>query len=114
MPAVHELEELRRELDVTDATASPLHLALGEAAPVHLPLGPRLHGPHRAHRVRVEDLRPDERLHQLEEPTADVVVARHGPGFQERLEFPRLGPAPVVRGVRVERARQRSRTAFGT
>ena len=49
-----------------------------------------------------------------EESTADFVVARHGPGLQERLELPRLSPALVVRGVRVERARQRSRPAFGT
>ncbi len=114
VPAVHELEELHRELDVADAAAPPLHLAVREAAALHLSLRPGLHGPHRANRVRVEDLRPDDGLHQLEESTTDVAVACDGPGLQERLELPRLRPALVVRAVRLQRARQRSRSAFGT
>jgi hypothetical protein len=107
------LEELHRELDVPDAAAPALHLAVREAAAVHLSLRPGLHRPHRANRVRVEDLRPDDWLHELEKATAEVAVAGDRPGLQERLELPRLRPPLVVRGVCVQRARQRSRPAFG-
>ena len=46
--AVHELEELHRELDVADAAAAPLHLAVLEALADDLLLDARLHGAHRA------------------------------------------------------------------
>ena len=41
-PAVDELEQLHGELDVADAAATPLHLAVGEPAAGQLRLAPRL------------------------------------------------------------------------
>ena len=62
MPTVHELQELHRELDVADAAAAALQLAVVEPAAVGLAFGARLHRPHRAHRVGSEHLGPDVRL----------------------------------------------------
>ena len=101
---VHELEELHRELDVADATPPPLDLALREAAAVHLAFGARLHRPHRAHGVGIQDVGPDEGLRALEEAPAEVVVAGNGASLEEGLELPWLCPALVIRPVRVERA----------
>jgi len=45
--AMHELEELDGELDVTDPTPAPLDLPVGETTPGQAGFGPGLHGPYR-------------------------------------------------------------------
>ncbi len=101
---MHELQELDGELDVTDAAPASLHLAIGEPAAVHLAFGPGLHRPHRPHGIGIEHVGPDERLGGLEEARPEPVIAGNGPSLEERLEFPRLGPALVIRAVGVDGA----------
>ena len=61
MPAVDELQQLHRELDVADAAAPALELALAEALALELGLGARLHRADLADRVGVEHVGPHER-----------------------------------------------------
>ena len=111
--AVHELQELHRELDVADAARTALQLAVAQPTPAHLTLGTRLHGPDLSHCVGVEHGWPHERLNPSEEAFSELAVAGDDPGFDQRLELPRLRPALVVREVRVEAAAERARPAFG-
>ena len=60
MTTVHQLEELYRELDVADAAATALELAVGETAPLRLAFGARLHPADLAHGVGSEHVGPDE------------------------------------------------------
>ena len=98
--AVHELQQLHRELDVADAAAAALQLAVVEAAAVRA--RPRLRafiarisrtasgssdvGPARAARLRATNAR------------AELVVAGDRPRLEQRLELPRLRPPVPVRG----------------
>ena len=56
--AVHELEELHGELDVADAAAPALELAVGEPLAARDLFRPFLHRAHLAHRLGIEALRP--------------------------------------------------------
>ncbi len=113
VPAVHELEELHRELDVADATPTALELAVGEPFAIGDLLGAPLHHPDLAHRARAEHVGPHEWPSQLHEAITEIGVACDGPRLDQRLELPRLCPALVVRGEAVDGSRERAAPAFG-
>ena len=110
---MHELEQLHGELDVADATAAPLHLAVGEAAARQLDLAPGLEVAHRPQVVGGEDPRPQATAGGLVEGGAEAGVAGDRSGLEQGLELPRFGPPIPVRLVRGERADKRAGAALG-
>ena len=105
--AVHELQELDRELDVPDPTRPPLELV----GPLRL--GARLHLSELPQRVGVEGAVPHRGQGGVEEPAGDRGVARHGAALDERLTLPVAGPVAVVVAEERHRARQRPGAALG-
>ncbi len=112
--AVHELEELHRELDVADASATALELAFRQTLSTRLAFGTRLHHPDLAHGVGRQDVGPDERLGAGHELGAERVIPGHGSRLQQRLELPGLRRAFPVRGVAVDGAGEGARSTVGT
>ncbi len=106
-PAVHQLKQLHGELDVAKAPRSQLELP-GLLAAGDVLRHPPPHGPHRLDEAVALGGGPDQRRDALLVAAAQLGVARHGPGFQERLELPHLRPSFVVAQVRLERADQRT------
>ncbi|GAB3859632.1 hypothetical protein GCM10027610_099300 [Dactylosporangium cerinum] len=96
--AVHELQQLHRELDVAQAAGAAFDLAVDLGARDLLDDAP-------AHRADLVDGfgalggGPDERLQFLQPAGAEGQVAGGGPGLQQSLELPGLGPFAVVREV---------------
>ena len=94
-PTVDELQQLDTELDVAQAARAELELAGGLGG------GDMLLDPS-AHRLDVLDEvltacgLPDEWAYGVEVLTAEICVAGDGPGLEQRLELPRLGPPLVV------------------
>ena len=110
-PAVHQLEQLDRELNVAQAARAQLELTarlIGGQAVEYPP-------PHRLH-VRDEMLAlgrlPDHGRQGLQVVTAKLGVARHRPALEQRLELPGLGPALVIRTMAGQRPHQRPVPAF--
>ena len=58
--AVHELQQLHRELDVADSARTALEFTLGESSALQQLLGLRFHRTHFAHSIGVERIRPQE------------------------------------------------------
>ena len=112
--AVHELQELHRELDVADPARAALDLASGHALLGHDALGAGLHGPHRTELIGAEGPAPHLLGGGRLEGPSQGGVAGHGAGLEERLELPGGGPSPPVGPVAGERARQRPGPALGT
>ncbi len=110
---MHELEQLHGELDVADAARAPLQLPSGEALAGDLGLHPGLHRPQRAQLVGRERMGPEPALGGVEPAGAEASVATGGPGLQQGLELPRLGPLVPVRLVGVERAHEGPVAALG-
>ncbi len=111
-PAVHELQQLDRELDVTDPASAPLHLAILEALAHHLLLDAGFHRPHRTQVVGGEDVPPEVRRRCLVEPGLQLGITGDGSRLDERLELPRVGPLIPVGLVRRERAHERAVSAL--
>ena len=102
--AVHELEQLHRELDVADPARPALDLAIRQAlAPEHL-LGARLHRARFADRVGVERVGPHEPRRTPDELSPERRGSRDRIGLDERLQLPVLRPAFPVRLEPLERA----------
>ena len=111
---VPQLEQLYRPLHVGQTAAPQLGVQRGVGAPrqpfaVHPGLDP----------PDLQDLfpgRPARReadaVGQLHEPGAELRIAGHVPGPQQRLRFPDLRPTRVVLPVRGETADQRALPAF--
>ena len=109
---VHELEQLRGELHVPQPAGAELDLPL--------PFGrgdglqhPRAHGPHRVHEALARRGLPDPGPDPLEVAGAQVGGAGDGPGLEQRLELPAVGPAAVVLGVGVQGAAEGAVLALG-
>ena len=73
--AVHDLEELHRELDVADAAAAALHLDELLAAAPHVLLEPNLRAPNVVDRGLVQVLGVDEPGDAVDERLAELAVA---------------------------------------
>jgi hypothetical protein len=108
---VHQLQQLDRELDVTQPARAELELPPG------LPRGQRLlhpaaHGLHVLDEVVPAGGLPDQRPEGIRVRLAERHVARRRPGLEQCLELPGLGPALVVGPVAGQRADQRAGPAF--
>ena len=109
---MHELQELHRKLDVTQATRPELDLAIRvrrrhvfEHSTSHcLDVGDESFALRRS---------PDERGNRVDIRPPERGVAGNGSRLEQRLELPRLGPALVVGLVAGQRPHQRSRLALG-
>ncbi|GAA4958344.1 hypothetical protein GCM10023238_26400 [Streptomyces heliomycini] len=110
--AVHQLEQLHRELDVPQAPGAQFQL------PVDLGGGNVLHHP-AAHLLHVGDEvlplggLPHQRLEGGDVLLAERPVAGDRAGLEQRLELPGLGPALVVGEVGGEGAHERPVAALG-
>ncbi len=111
---VHELQQLHGELDVADATATTLELAVADALALGALLGALLHGPDLADGVGVELLGPHPRRGDGHEPLTELEVAGDRSCLHQRLELPVARPLVVVGGVTGKRSRERALTAFGS
>src|SRR3954453_10931492 len=83
VPAVHELKQLYRELDVANAAPPALQLPVVEPPPVGLALGACLHSAEPPRGVRAEDVRPGERPRGLDERRSGPGVTRDRPGLDQ-------------------------------
>jgi len=110
--AVHELQQLHRELDVAQPAGAQLDLPGGLLRGDGLLDAP-------PHRLDVVDEpgaragRPDQRCDQVDEGLAQRGVARYRACLEQRLELPAAGPPPVVALVAGEGAHQRPGPALG-
>ena len=110
--AVHQLQQLDGELDVAQAAGAELDLAvplLGGDVVHDAPA----HGLHRGHEALALARLPHHGRDRLGVAPAELLVPRHGPGLEQRLELPGLGPLAVVAHVGVQCARQRPVLALG-
>ena len=110
---MHELEQLHRELDVAQAARSELELP-GPLVGSDVLFDAPPHGLHVADEVRSACGAPHHRRDGLRVRLAQLRVARDGPGLEQRLELPGLGPPLVVGDVAVEGAHERALTALGS
>ena len=94
-PAVHQLQQLHRELDVAQAAGAELELAvaIGLRDVVLDPAAHRLHVVDERLALR---RRPHSGPGDVHELGSDVEVAGGGPGLEQRLELPGVGPLLVV------------------
>ncbi len=97
-PAVDELEQLDRELDVAQAAAPQFELPVGLAGR-DVVEHPAAHGAGGVHEAVALGGRPDERVDDGPPAAGEVRVPGGVAGLEHRLELPRSRPAPVVRLV---------------
>ena len=110
--AVHQLQQLDGELDVTQPARAQLELAPGLPGRQRL-LHPAPHGLHILDEVLAAGRLPDQRAEGVRVGLAERHVASHRPGLEQRLELPGLGPALVVGQMTGQRADQRPGPALG-
>ena len=102
-PAVHHLEQLDGEFDVTESAAPEFEFAVAEV------LRDIVDHP-AAHRLDIVDEAlppagvPHHRVQRIEIGVPESPVAGHGAGLEQRLELPGVGPPFVVRDVGFEGA----------
>jgi len=109
-PPAHELQRLRDELDLADATGAELHV-LGELAPRHLPSHLGVQTPHRGERGVVEVLAIHERPHD----GGELLVRRPAQGarLDPRVALPLAALRDEIGLERLEAGRERSGVAVG-
>ena len=110
---MHKLEQLYGKLDIPDPAAAKFYLSLGEALAGHFVLGAGLHGPQRPQLVGAERTAPNPFGGLLGKGAAQFGVASCWPGFEQRLELPRLCPPVPIREVGGEATNERPGTTFG-
>ncbi|CNG87318.1 Uncharacterised protein [Mycobacterium tuberculosis] len=112
--AVHELEQLHRELDVAQPARPELQLPFGVGgAPVQVGLDAAPHGLDVLDEALALGGLPHDRGDRVEVAGAEVGVPGDGAGLEQRLELPRLGPPLVVGAVAGEGPHQRPGLALG-
>ena len=111
--AVDELKKLHRELDVAQTSGAQLDLPLPHVRRNQF-LDPTAHRLHLGDEILTLTGVPDHRHQGVGIGPAEFGVAHRGPGLEQGLEFPRLGPPLVVGDVRVQGADQRTRFALRT
>ena len=94
--AVQQQEYLREQLDLADAAAAFLDVAVQVAVARVFPIGARLVAPKLLDGGMVQILAVDERRHQLHELLAQRPVARYRPGLEQREPLERLAEVFVV------------------
>src|SRR5207302_6860031 len=99
--AVEELQKLHRELDVADAAAAGLHVAVVGPGVAGLPFDRPLQRLNLVDFAEAKILPVNERLDGLQEFAAEAYIPGDGPGLDEGLPF----PGPAHRVVIGERAR---------
>ena len=111
--AVHELEQLGRELDVAQAAGPELDLPLalrgGEGVQ-----DPGAHGPDGLDEPVARGGLPHPGPDFRDVALAELWRARDGAGLEQGLELPAVGPAAVVLGVGLHGAAQGAVLALGT
>ena len=110
--AVHQLQQLNRELDVAQPAGAEFDLA-GPHACGHVLDDAPAHRLHLGNEVLALARRPHHRHQRLDVLLAELGVAGRGPCLHQRLELPRLGPALVVGDMGVQRAHQLALFALG-
>ncbi len=113
-PAVDDLQQLHRELDVADASSSALDLDVGLAGGADVLLEADLDASDLVDRRLGEHLGEHERGHGVDERAPELGFARDGSGLDQRLALPGRGLRLVVPAHRVERPRQRAARAART
>ena len=98
--AVGELQHLREHLDLADAAAADLDVAIEIGL---LALGALLEAEDLLERRMIEVAPVDERLDQLEEALAQLEVAGERPRLEQREALEGLAPGVVVLGVLPQR-----------
>src|SRR5439155_3272294 len=112
--AERELLELHGELDVGQRATPELEMELRVFARRNaLALDARLHAPHVAPPLRGERIAVHELLGEVDEPRAELGIARDHARLRQRLEFPRLRPLLEVRTVTAQRTGQWALVALG-
>ena len=110
--AVHQLQQLYRELHVAQPAGAQLDLAVPDVGG-HQRLDAAPHGLHLGHEVLPLAGGPHHRHQRGHVLPAQFGIADGGPRLEQRLEFPGLGPALVVGDMRVQGAHQGALLALG-
>ncbi|SHV43374.1 Uncharacterised protein [Mycobacteroides abscessus subsp. abscessus] len=110
--AVHELQQLDRELDVAEPTLAELQFARLHPRG-HQLLDAAAHGLHVGHEILTVTSGPDHRHQRVDVLFAQFGIADGRAGLQKCLEFPGFGPALVVRDMRLQGADQLTGLALG-
>ena len=111
-PAVDELQQLHRELDVAQAAAAQFDVALGDPGRDVLD-DPPAHRPHVGDEPGALGGRPHHRGDDIAVGGAERSVPGDRSRLEQRLELPRAGPAGVVRLVAGQRADERPVLSLG-
>ena len=110
-PAVHELKQLDRELDVPQAAGAELDLPVGFAGG-QVRYDPAAHRLHVGHEIVASGRLPDEAGNGGDVVLAEFGVTGDRPGLEQCLELPGLRPALVVGQVAGDRSHQRAGAPF--
>ena len=109
---VHHLQELDGELHVAQPTPAELEFALPQRLGDVL-LDTAAHGLHVVDEVLALGRGPHHGMDRGVVVLRECEIAGHGPGLEQRLELPGLGPARVVGGVGLEGTNQLACLALG-
>ena len=110
--AVHQLQQLHGELDVTQAARAALDLPVPFVRPYAVDDAPP-HRPYVLDRLRALRGMPDQRTQDGQPLLAERDVAGRRTGLEQRLKLPRPGPPLVIGLVRGQCPHQRAPATLG-